>query len=68
MDWGLLRPQATNFLLRDELVFYRWVKYSIFYKFLKHFKYTCTHVTPHDINKLFVCIDLLCGRSDQRSS
>lgn len=27
MDWGLLRPQAANFLLRDELVFYRWTYY-----------------------------------------
>lgn len=26
MDWGLLRPHSKNFLLRDELVFYRWVK------------------------------------------
>lgn len=26
MDWGLLRPNTENFLLRDELVFYKWVK------------------------------------------
>ncbi|KAI7891172.1 EXS family-domain-containing protein, partial [Mucor mucedo] len=27
MDWGLLRPNAENYLLRDELVFYRWTYY-----------------------------------------
>ncbi|KAL7319416.1 Xenotropic and polytropic retrovirus receptor 1 [Mucor circinelloides] len=28
MDWGLLRPNSKNFLLRDELVFYRWTYYA----------------------------------------
>ncbi|KAI8373198.1 EXS family-domain-containing protein, partial [Radiomyces spectabilis] len=27
MDWGLLQPHAASFLLRDELVFHRWVYY-----------------------------------------
>ncbi|KAI9341086.1 EXS family-domain-containing protein, partial [Pilaira anomala] len=27
MDWGLLRPNTENFLLRDELVFYKWTYY-----------------------------------------
>ncbi|KAI8982260.1 EXS family-domain-containing protein [Mycotypha africana] len=27
MDWGLLQPHSSHFLLRDELVFYRWAYY-----------------------------------------
>ncbi|KAI8148819.1 EXS family-domain-containing protein, partial [Fennellomyces sp. T-0311] len=27
MDWGLLQTPSRNFLLRDDLVFYRWVYY-----------------------------------------
>jgi hypothetical protein len=27
MDWGLLQPNSKHFLLRDELVFYRWTYY-----------------------------------------
>lgn len=27
MDWGLLQPKSKNFLLRDDLVFYRWSYY-----------------------------------------
>lgn len=29
MDWGLLQPKSKNFLLRDDVVFYKWV--SIIY-------------------------------------
>lgn len=25
MDWGLLDVNSSNFLLRDDLVFYKWV-------------------------------------------
>ncbi|KAI7856959.1 EXS family-domain-containing protein [Circinella umbellata] len=27
MDWGLLQPASRHFLLRDDLVFYKWVYY-----------------------------------------
>ncbi|CAO3698897.1 unnamed protein product [Rhizopus stolonifer] len=27
MDWGLLQPKSKNFLLRDDVVFYRWTYY-----------------------------------------
>ncbi|KAI9273221.1 hypothetical protein EDC94DRAFT_511105 [Helicostylum pulchrum] len=36
MDWGLLRPNTENFLLRDELVFYKWVKQKKNKKKQKH--------------------------------
>lgn len=26
MDWGLLKPNSKHFLLRDDIVFYRWVR------------------------------------------
>lgn len=27
MDWGLLQPNSKEFMLRDDLVFYRWTYY-----------------------------------------
>ena len=29
MDWGLLQTSSRHFLLRDDLVFYKWVKYLL---------------------------------------
>lgn len=55
MDWGLLRPQAANFLLRDELVFYRWVKFWFSTSFW-NILHTHVPMWPHMIltNSLFI--------------